>query len=310
MNALAPPFPTNPAVGQRYGNWVWSGVQWVCSPTTGIQVLTQVFTASGPYMPSPGLVSCVVECIGGGGGGGAANTAAATQLGGAGGGGAGGYMKKTLPAALVLGGVNVTVGTGGLGVTDPSTGGAYQSFPGTPTSFGALCVANGGFGGQANTSEVSWGDPGDGGAGVVGDFGATGNPGFPGSSLSLGSGTPAELQVMGGYGGAGFFGGGAQALLCPPGDSIAGVNGGGWGSGGSGGSVNQILNTAGVAGGQGAGGICVVTEFCWADGATDDCLNPPIKVDARVAVTQVPWPGPGPCPPGWGQGGYDYEGDG
>ena len=35
---------------------------------TGLKVVQQVFTASGSYIPSPGLTSLVVELIGGGGG--------------------------------------------------------------------------------------------------------------------------------------------------------------------------------------------------------------------------------------------------
>ena len=104
-------------------------------PTAGTRIVLTAFRASGPYQPSPGLVTAVVECWGGGGGGGSVTWLAATIGEGGGGGGSGGYSKKTLAAALVLGGVAVTV-----------AGQAAPGANGTVTSFGAFCVANGGSG--------------------------------------------------------------------------------------------------------------------------------------------------------------------
>ena len=57
----APTFPSNPALGQRSGGWVWNGSRWVCSAPVGMQVILTVFTSSAPYSPSPGLVTVEVE---------------------------------------------------------------------------------------------------------------------------------------------------------------------------------------------------------------------------------------------------------
>ena len=45
----APPFPPNPAFGQYYGNWVWSGTRWVCTNTNGVRIITKTFPASAPW---------------------------------------------------------------------------------------------------------------------------------------------------------------------------------------------------------------------------------------------------------------------
>jgi hypothetical protein len=270
----APPFPLNPSVGEWFQNWVWNGVRWVCSPSAGIRIVVQTIAASGPYMPSPGLTSAQVETWGGGGGGGAALQLAG-QVGGGGGGGSGGYSRKTLPAALVMGGVSVIIGDGGAG-----TGQAADDYssPGGATSFGAFCIANGGQGGQSNTSAVAWGQGGNGGAPGVGDLTATGAPGLPGFSGVLASG----VNVFGGMGGS-ILGGGGISSLTAAGGSIAGVSGATPGGGGSGGVVDNPTGTTIVGGGNGGGGLCVVTEYCWADSAGDgeDCVNP---INARVTI--------------------------
>lgn len=308
MNApasrIAPPFPTNPAVGERHGSWVWNGVTWVCAPTTGIQVLTTVFTASGPYMPSPGLVSVTVECIGGGGAGGGVGDPANNIAGGGSGGGSGGYSSKTLPAALVLGGVQVTIGAGGA-----FGGNAGQADNGQATTFGALCVANGGSGGFAMFPGVTAPEPGAGAAPGVGDValpGAAGTAGywelFDAAQTNFSSATPLGGQIRGGN--ANLMTGAGNGANGPP----AAPN---TGAGGAGATANQLATPTSFSGGGGGSGLVIVTEYCWATGDSgEDCMNPPVNVNARVAVTHVPWPGPGPCPPGWGQGPYDYEGDG
>lgn len=139
MNCLGNgPFPIDPQLGQTFRGWQWNGTQWVCV-NANARIVTQVFTASGVYTPSTGMTSALVECIGGGGGGGNVGNANPSWILTAGGGGSGGYSKRTVSAALVRGGVVVTVGAGGAG-----------NNPGQPTSFGALCVANGGGIGGAN----------------------------------------------------------------------------------------------------------------------------------------------------------------
>lgn len=278
----APMFPLNPAVGQFWNNWVWNGARWVCSPAAGVRVVTQVFQASGPYMPSQGLVSAVVECVGGGGGGGGAIASVVTAFGGGGGGGSAGYSRKTLAASLVAGGVQVTVGVGGTGA------GSQTGNPGTATSFGALCVSNGGPPGEVNSSVLFWGDPGAGAAAGIGDLAVAGNTGFPGTSAS-GTVTGTALNTFGGAGGTGPFGGGSGTELCPAGSALPGLPSRGPGGGGAGGTINQEVG--GVPGGTGGPGICIVTEYCWADtGTSEDCCAD-LNVTARVEGRSGGWSG-------------------
>lgn len=324
MNALmqAPPFPTNPNVGDFYGNFVWNGRQWVCSPAAGVRVVTQVFTASGPYMPSPGLVTAAVELVGGGGAGGNAQMAYTGTLyefgQSGGGGGAGAWARGTFPASLVAGGVQVTIGAGGV----PAATATAQSGSGQASSFGALVVANGGMGGFANVNTgndsggiIQTGGFGQAGAGGpiasgAGDFIAPGSPGVQGvTQIKLASeGVYDSFGIATGgngrFGGApwtgiGEAGGGAQVIHLNGPNAAANTGAGGAGALAQGGAGS---GAGGIGfGGNGGSGMCVVTEYCWADTAPDgDCTNPPLNVNARVAVTHVPWQGPGPCPPGWG----------
>lgn len=289
----APPFPLNPAVGQRFGNWVWNGTRWVSTQATGVQVITTVFLQSAPYQPSPGLVSLIVRCTAGGGGGGAAiNNAAAPPyvIVSGSGGGAGEFASKTLPAALVLGGVLVTVGAGGAGST-----GANNAGIGGDTLFGAYCVARGGNGATDMVAEVAVGVPGDGGGwgsegGGAGDFGYYGASGMQGTNQN--STTALALGASGGMGGANF--GGNKAVHAQPSQIVPGASAqNSSGAGGTGGVINQAVGTA--VGGAGGSGLVVIDEFCWGD-IGDDCCQPTC-FDARVAVTREP----GPCPP-WQDG--------
>lgn len=284
----APPFPTNPAFGQTFGNWVWNGSRWVCTANPGIRTMITVFTASAPYTPAPGLVTAVVEAIGGGGGGGAIGVVTDFTLWvvGTGGGGSGVYSRVALPAALVAGGVNVTIGAGGSGANGD----------GSPTTFGSLCVANGGHGagfagGAASYMEVSGGAGGTGGIGDVIFYGA------PGSNGHVQILTSAQtIGCPAGQGGSVFGGSGTGEV--GPGEYAAGQ--GAWantGAGGGGAMVNQVILPAEILGGVGGSGICIVTEHCWADTDSGVCCPPPSSCgQARVAITGGPQ--------GWG-----YEND-
>jgi hypothetical protein len=288
----APPFPSNPSFGQFFGNWVWSGSRWVCTNTNGIRIVTQVFRASAPYTPSPGLVSAVVECVGGGGGSGPAVGFANYVVSG-GGGGSGGYSRVTLASGLVLGGVNVTIGAGG---------GPTQSLPPEPasnggtTSFGAFCVANGGGGGYGNSGVNEFGNGGAPAAPGIGDIAFPGSFGFNGETTFTVEGGPMVLMpAWGGRGATTLFGGGDQQEALP-GTSVTGVGGSGPGAGATGGIANQN-NAVTAQGGAGASGICIVTEYCWADAIDDGCGCGPTSGGARVAITG---------PQGW-QGGFDND---
>jgi hypothetical protein len=265
-NPNFPPFPLNPVVGQRWLGWVWNGAQWVQTPASGMQVLCTVFNASGPYMPSPGLVSVMVECIGGGGGGGGA-LSSVDQVGlSGGGGGSGGYSRKTLPASLVAGGVVITIGAGGAegGVTNPG----YIGGNGGVTSFGALCVANGGIGGGTGTAAGAGGPGAPPGVGDVASPGAAGISGLQGA-------LDAVIWIHAGAGGT-MWGGNqppeevANATAYPPLAIAGGAGAPNTGAGGTGGAGSRT--TSGAPGGLGGSGQCIVTEYCWADVAPgEDC---------------------------------------
>ena len=256
-----------------------------CPPATGVQVIIKTFTASGPYMPSPGLVTAVVECIGGGGASGALSTIDSAHSGGSGGGGSGGYSRIALAATLVAGGVNVTIGAGG--VAGSSAGGA-----GGATTFGALCIANGGGGGGGNNLVDQDGEAGTGAPPGVGDFVMPGNDGGKGDTY-FGVSTNAAFTLEAGYGGQ-LWGGGQHGLKAGPGGAGPGTPGpANTGAGASGALSHAATVGVGEFGSPGGSGICNVTEYCWADVVPgEDCFP---TGAARVAWT----------PHGHGYGGFD-----
>jgi hypothetical protein len=238
----------------------------------GVWIKTTVFTSSSTYQPSPGLMSLVAECIGGGGASGALGAFTASDAIGSGGGGSGGYSRVALPASLVAGQVSVTIGAGGVGgITDGPAGGA--------TSFGPFCVANGGQGGQGSNATTESGSAGFGGAVGVGDFTLPGNDGEAGDSVF--GVTTTNSTLKGGRGGS-MWGGANYAVRAFPGTSFQGGPGKpNTGAGGGGSVANQIAGI-GYDGLDGGSGVCIVTEYLWADlaggGGTADCGQ------ARVAI--------------------------
>jgi len=199
----------------------------------GVKTITaQVFTSSGTYTPSAGMLYCIVELVGGGAGGGDASGASVTAAGG----GAGGYARAVFSAATIGASKSVTIGAAGVGGT--SAGG--NGTDGGTTSFGStLLQATGGVGGNGNSSASVPKDGGVGGVGTLGDINTNGTPG--GASTAGGAG---------GFGGSSFFGGGGRGRI-----SNVGGNGTAYGSGGAGGG-------AGSDGGNGSDGVVIVTEYC------------------------------------------------
>lgn len=224
----------------------WTSV--LAIPPT-IRNVVQVFTASGTYTPTTGMVTAVVECVGGGGAGGG-STGSGTAITSGGGGGAGAQSVKLVTAADVGASKAVTVGAAGAGAAN-ANGGA-----GGDTSVGALCVAKGGSGGTLGTT----GSLGNGGAGGLasagtGDFKQDGNAGGPGLTASINT-------VFGpsGPGGAGPRGGAPAPALAVTGVVAAGLAAAAnSGSGGSGGQSNNVATN--TAGGNGAAGYVVITEL-------------------------------------------------
>ncbi len=207
----------------------------------------QIFTSSGTYTPSAGLLYALVEVqASGAGGGGSASGGSSTSASNGVGGGAGGYTSKLIPASSIGSSQAVTVGPAGGAGGANSGGGA-----GATSSFGSILTATGGSPGGPQGPSTIIAIPtaiGVGGSAAGGDFirgGSDGKSGllFGGSSAAIG-GDGGNSQL--GTGGRG----GAQA---------AGNGGTGYGAGGGGaGSVGS----AAYIGGAGTGGIVIVTEYC------------------------------------------------
>lgn len=214
-------------------------------------VVTQVFTGSGTYTPTTGMLYCIVECVGGGGAGGSAASGVSQSAAG-GGGGAGGYARKTLSAATIGASQTVTIGAAGsAGSTGNNPGGN-----GGTTSLGSLLTATGGTGGAGSAAGLGSGALGGaGGVGSSGDFNTTGQPGVSGGSIFAAGVT---ALFFAGAGGNSFFGGGALGNTSVTGGQITGIAANSYGGGGSGGGSNGGADTAG---GAGFAGVVVITEY-------------------------------------------------
>lgn len=207
----------------------------------------KVFTASGTYTPTVGMLSCIVECIGGGGAGGGCTCTPGLII-GAPGGGSGGYSRKLVSAAAIGASQVVTIGTAGT----PGAAGNNPGGNGGDTSVGTLCIAKGGIGGGGGATGVG----GQGGAAGTGDVVAAGAPGMAGAYIDNTKG------VGSGLGGSSTFGGGGFPLNTSVVGAGSGTNGraaANYGSGGSGAFTNDV--SASNSGGAGSAGIVMITEF-------------------------------------------------
>ena len=211
-----------------------------------LSVNIQVFTSTGTYTPTSGMLYCIIECVGGGGGGGgtAAGSGSSWSIGG--GGGGGGYSRKFASAATIGASQSVTIGAAGSAGTAGNNAGGN----GGDTSVGSICIGKGGTGGGGGTGTAGNGiSGGAGGVAGTGDFTVPGQQG--GNTYVTTALNPS------GYGGASLFGfGGAAATTS--GTNAAGNDGQNYGGGGSGGL--SFVTTA-KAGGAGVKGLAVVTEF-------------------------------------------------
>jgi hypothetical protein len=226
-------------------------------------VAIQTFTASGTYTPAANMKFCIVISTGGGGGGGGADTDGTSgSVGAGGGGGAGGTCVELFSAATI--GANQTVTVGAAGTAGSTAGG--NGGTGGNTTFGALHTATGGGAGIGSGTSVNDFTASAGGAGGVPTGGLLNIAGGEGGS-SIGGGIDGTTDLsfaLGGNGGASFWGGGgrggavANASVVTDG-TLAGNGGTAFGSGGGGGGNTN--NTAGVGGGAGAAGVCMVIEF-------------------------------------------------
>lgn len=219
------------------------------------RVKQQLFSASGTYTPSAGLLFAVIECVAAGGGGGGTSANGGTYLGGGGGEG-GGYAHLIASAATIGASQSVTIGAGGT--AGSSAGG--DGGGGGDTSLGSLCIAKGGAAGAGTTNAATTGGAGGVGSGNgTGDYWMRGQPGQAGMFFVPGAGSWQGLGSDGGNS-ARLFGAGGRVAKTPDGSSSAGSGGRGYGGGGSG-AIN-CSSASGNAGGAGAPGVVIITEFC------------------------------------------------
>lgn len=230
-----------------------NGVQVTTSPV--ITVKRQVFTASGTYTPSTGMLYCVVEAVdGGGGGGGVKGTTGSANIGAGGFGGA--YGASVFTATQIGASKAVTIGTGGTaGSTAGGNGGT-----GGATSLGTLLVGNtapGGAGSTGTAATMGVAQPASSGFFVTSTFS------YPQRSYENGFANNSGGAVfIGSKGGSSYWGdGGFPGIYSGSSTfSSAGLNGSLYGGGG-GGAVSN--NTAtGSAGGAGSAGAMIITEYC------------------------------------------------
>lgn len=209
----------------------------------------QIFTASGTYTPSTGMIVCIIECVGGGAGGGGAATTSANTVCAGGGGGAGEYAAGVFSASTIGASQTITIGAAGSG----GAAGNNNGTDGSATSVGSLISANGGTHGNGSPA----GGAGTGGAGGTGGSGGTirfaGQTG--GSGLALLTNSPATNYLYyGGYGGVCPFSMGGAPGLNSAGGNASGNGGGGAGAG-------LLPNATQQGGGNGSKGFVKITEF-------------------------------------------------
>lgn len=220
----------------------------------------QVFTESGTYTPTTGMLFCEVQLVGGGGGAGGSDVTTTGVICGSGG-GAGGYCNGIFSSLTVLPSQAIAIGGGAPGLTGSGT-----ATGGGTTTFGALMSGAGGGGGaslpEADQDNISAG--GFGGTASGGDYQITGQRGSGGYGLTANSpgSAPVVSFSIGGSGGSSILGlGGCSVNAMTPGQtSISGQNGTGFGSGGS--SACASNNSIAVqGGGNGANGVVIITEY-------------------------------------------------
>lgn len=215
-------------------------------PTYFNAIAIQTLTASGTYTPTTGMKYAIIEIVGGGGAGGGASATDSTQVSVGGGGGSGEYARGLFSAATIGASQSVTIGLGGTGVA----GGIGNS--GGNSSLGSLISAFGATGGL--TLVLNSGiTPAGGSGGSGGSGGQIRTPGNPGAVALA---TPSPLIVFSGEGGTSIYGSSGAAT---PGETD-GSNAAGYGAGGGGGGNNQSQVTARL-GGNGANGVCIITEY-------------------------------------------------
>jgi hypothetical protein len=231
--------------------------------TNVVQKETVLFTASGTFTKAnyPWARYATITCVGpGGASGGAEASTAQGEASTASGGGAGGVSIKYATVASLGASETVTVGTGGVGVSGADGGNGSGD-----TSFGTICIAKPGFGGEtianAIDATVYVQEGGGGGLAGTGDIVIGGDQG---GSATVYDTTHSTLGTYKGFesgrGGSTMFGESSGNAA----NNIGTANGGG-GSGigyGQGGTApfNQGVGSA-LAGSNGADGLVIVELY-------------------------------------------------
>ena len=210
----------------------------------------QVFYSSGIYNPTPGTKKVIVEMVGGGGGGAGARAADSNSIAIGGSGGAGAYAKAQLTSGFS--GVNVIVGSGGMGGT---TSNPYASIGGA-SSFGSLISAAGGDSGKPAGPSNSF---------PFSTVAATVSGGVSGSGVIVGTpgeGAASSIALSAGVsvsstGGSSRFGAGGFITAY----GAKGIDGAGYGAGGGPVATSTGTPNTPLAGGNGSPGIVIIWEY-------------------------------------------------
>lgn len=224
-------------------------------------VVRQVFTASGTYTPTPGMVYCIARLQAAGGGSGSADGANSIPLAHCSGGGGGGeYAEGVFDAATIGASQAVTIGAAGIAGSGNGGNGGNAS----ASSLGALMTANGGSGGTGTGSNGVNGGYNAGGAGGTGGTGGSfrvpgGTGGFGWRALVNTEG-PVGVAIAG-TGGHSILGaapGNRVHFIDSSSDQLAAVAGANYGVGATG-AINASNSTIGGAAGGPA--IMIITEY-------------------------------------------------
>ena len=245
------------ATAQSIGTW--KRIKGSSAPTDTTAINQIIFDTPGTftYTPSVGMVQCVVECLGAGSGGQAAyaNYGINTFPGSA-----GAYAKKLFTAVQIGASQSLTIGAGGAGGVGENValGGGNFGADGGSSSFGDFLSCGGGSNTFTNPIGTSYAPPTQATAtgGDINVKGATSN-GF--QYFNVASSNPTLIPFSGCDS---IYGSGGQWVLVNAvnGDYIVGNNATGYGSGGGGASCYAYTDLLAV-GGNGAGGLIIITEY-------------------------------------------------
>jgi len=229
--------------------------------TSGRLLRIIVFTSTGYYTPSTEASSAAVFATGGGGSGGGSGWSTGGGVGLRAAGGTGGESGTTVlsyvgvsHAAPIL----CTIGARGA----PVNSGEYtQSGSGSGTHFGSYAYAPGGGGGYNSTGAENRSPSGSSSGGVCNILNLGSNPGDgPFGQYDTTGPALGVINVVGGCGGASFWGGaaGGQNITGP---SVNGLDATGYGSGGGGAAFSGYPGVNITYGGYGGNGVIVIFEF-------------------------------------------------